>query len=111
MKLSSKYIVILLIGLLFGCSKEKGAPEPVKLTPFEFKVSTIEEGVGYNFAEISWNASEIEDESTILYDVYLGDKLIGESIKDLKYRFDNLKPNTKYDVKVVAKSIYKQSFL
>lgn len=110
MKLSSKYIVILLIGLLFGCSKEKGAPEPVKLTPFEFKVSTIEEGVGYNFAEISWNASEIEDESTILYDVYLGDKLIGESIKDLKYRFDNLKPNTKYDVKVVAKSIYKTEF-
>lgn len=41
MKLTSKYIVILLIGVLFGCSKEKGAPEPVKLTPFEFKVSTI----------------------------------------------------------------------
>ncbi|MCT4673906.1 MAG: fibronectin type III domain-containing protein [Prolixibacteraceae bacterium] len=110
MKLSSKYIVILLIGLLFGCSKEKGAPEPVKLTPFEFKVSTIEEGVGYNYAEISWNASEIEDESTILYDVYLGEELKGKSIKDLKYRFDNLKPNTKYDVKVVAKSIYKTEF-
>ena len=111
MKLSGKYIVaLLMMFVVFGCSKDKGAPEPVKLTPFEFKVSTNEEQFGYNFAEINWTASEIEDESTILYDVYLGDEIKGNGLKELKYRFENLKPNTKYDVKVVAKSIYKTEF-
>lgn len=100
-------LFIVLVFLTVACSKDGTTNEPIKLKPSDFTVSITDKGLGYNFAEINWTASTVKNKSIIVYDIYLDEELKGKDIDGLKYRFETLQPNTKYSVKVVAKSAYK----
>ncbi|MFA8437127.1 MAG: fibronectin type III domain-containing protein [Marinifilaceae bacterium] len=99
-------MVIGAIGVMWGCSKDDETPEePVVLNPSEFVISVSE--LGFDDAEIKWSQSTIDDDSKIVYDVYLNEELKGKEQEKLSYQFQQLKYKTQYQVKVIAKSKYK----
>ncbi|WP_233862027.1 fibronectin type III domain-containing protein [Tenacibaculum piscium] len=57
-----------------------------------------------NKATLTWSASNIEDNSSILYDVYVNNELKHEDLDVLTVNLNNLNPSKYYKVKIIAKS-------
>jgi hypothetical protein len=101
----TRLLFIALLICLCGCDKKNtDIAEQEKLSPtfFDVFIKTVD----YYSAEVSWSPSSIKDNSTLYYSVFLNNELKAESLEGTSHTFDNLKENTKYDVKIVVESIY-----
>lgn len=103
-------VVLLIVSFMSACSKEKS--DQIKLDPQCFQIFLSENSSSKS--HIIWEESNIADKSKLLYDVFLNGKLKQKNRSLKKITFDNLEENVEYNVKVIAKSIYKtekESFL
>ena len=55
-------------------------------------------------ATVSWSEANIDDNSTVLYDVYLNDELLKEDFTEHLIELNQLNPYKDYTIKVIAKS-------
>jgi len=100
-----KLFIISLLFVLFGCGdKQADTIEQLVFNPTSFNVELMR--CDYFDAEIKWSESTIEDNSELMYDVYLNGEVQVEDFDGLTYSFEGLEEGTEYNVKVVVRSKY-----
>jgi len=76
------------------------ADEP---SPSAFEITIAD--IAVSGAMVSWSASTIEDNSDIVYDIYINDILTQENVVGTSYTMEGLSGYTTYTVKVEARSV------
>lgn len=109
MYMKQRLFILLMLVSLFSCKKNNDEiiNDEVKqksFIPSDFKLEV--ENLEYFSAKIVWEASKIEDNSRIAYDVFLDDVLKIENTETLFYTFSELKEASEHKLKIVAKSEY-----
>lgn len=98
-------IVLLFIISLSTISCGDKDTDEIVLNPNKFKLSLL--NVNSELANIEWQNSSIADKSNLVYDVYLNGELKETNIISRNFIFNLLTEDTEYNVRIVAKSIYK----
>lgn len=94
-----KCLLILTLIIFISCDSDNDTNIPP--TNFEVSLSSITK----NTANLSWTESTDPENGIIKYDIYLNEMSIAENIVIQNYSFENLKINTVYNGKIIAKDI------
>lgn len=71
-------------------------------SPSSFEISITD--IATKSAKVSWTEAAIDDNSDILYDIYLNDNLKQENVSGISLLLDELTPFEDYSLKIIAKS-------
>lgn len=94
-----KSIVIVLLTLAFGCSKEEGQTEERNLPPTAFQVTVETNGTA---ATLNWTAAQDPEGNNVTYSVLLGTETMAENLTVTSYDLHNLNFSTDYQGSVIA---------
>lgn len=109
MYMKQRLFILFMLVSLFSCKENndeiiKDETKQKSFIPNDFKIEV--ENLEYFSAKIVWEASTIEDNSRIVYDVFLDDVIKVENTETLFYTFSELKEASEHKLKIVAKSEY-----
>ena len=110
--MEKNYIVLLIVLLILGCSKDETILDPIKveeveevervnLPPNNFETEFSD--ISHNSATIQWNAAIDPENDAVTYDVYLNNELLIENISELTHQFIDLEELNGYTGKIIAK--------
>ena len=101
MKIKNIVAALLIIPILFGCSKEEIKEEKqINLPPAQFKITTSE--ITDRSAKITWTEAIDPDGDQIHYRILFMNEKIEENNSSKEYIFNGLQPENDYQVKIEA---------